>query len=417
MAPPDPNELIVDLEHLDLVTAELVEYKIEPALPVSTDTGLGLALLTLPDSVVEVDALLAELRRAIGGRYSGWVPVMGKNRTINGVIGTGTSKPMQAGEPVAAPVGASVLGPPAGAGVLGTSKPMQLDEPATPKVDSPGLVPGGPAAPEAGHGVVVGLIDTPFDPDSGLATEHTVHAEPPLALPEPDPLLLFTAAPPRAGHGTFVASLVLAQAPRAELIVDGVLDPATGHASTWKIAQSILALAERVQVLNLSFGCYTADGQPPLVLGRAIERMRPGVLVVAAAGNHGRRTGWDNGLTKTSATWPAALPTVVAVGARSESDDLADFTPVGPWITCTAPGENVHGAYLHGPVAVHDAEGKLFPQPFDGSAVWSGTSFAAATVSGAIAARMSAGSGLTARQALAELLADNKVVRQYTVPS
>jgi subtilisin family serine protease len=392
----DPNELVVDLEHLDLVTAELQDCKIEPAPGVKTDTGLGLALLTLPERVVELDALLVELRRRFGGRYGGWVPIMGKNRTVNGVIGTGTSKPMTV---------------PALAEVFGTSKPMQLDEPN--KLDQ--ALP--PIAGDAGGGITVGLIDTPFDQDSELTTRHVIHADPPLALPEPDPLLLLTATPPRAGHGTFVTSKILEQAPRAEVIVRGVLDPVTGHASTWDIALAMLSLAEQVQVLNLSFGSYTPDGEPPLVLSRAIERMKPGVLVVAAAGNHGLRVGWDNGLTSRSATWPAALPTVVAVGALTEPaplsgpEQLADFTPRAPWITCNALGDHVRGAYLHGPVAVHTDTGELIQKDFNGSATWSGTSFAAGTVSGAIAARMAG--GMSAREALDELLRDNGVVKKY----
>ena len=42
-----------------------------------------------------------------------------------------------------------------------------------------------------------------------------------------------------------------------------------------------------VQVLNLSLGCSTADGQAPMVLERAIAQLTPTMAVVAAAGNHG----------------------------------------------------------------------------------------------------------------------------------
>src|SRR5205823_5768473 len=44
-----------------------------------------------------------------------------------------------------------------------------------------------------------------------------------------------------------------------------------------------------MDILNLSFACYTEDGQPPLALSTAIARLDPNIVVVAAAGNHGKR--------------------------------------------------------------------------------------------------------------------------------
>jgi membrane-anchored mycosin MYCP len=284
---------------------------------------------------------------------------------------------------------------------LGTSKPMLLDEPELPG-RTVSVAPG-----DVGTGVTIGLIDTPFQKSAGLPGPHTVDAEPALKLPaEP--------VPARAGHGLFVASKILEQAPGAHLIVKGLLDPMTGRGDTWTVAKEMLQLATRVQIMNLSFGSYTVDGEPPLVLTRAIEHIGPDVVVVAAAGNHGIVTGWQNGLTKRSAAWPAAWPDVVAVGARSEHDGLAEFTPRVPWITCTAPGEKVTGAYLTADVVIHNEHGEPRKKHFDGTALWSGTSFATATVSGAIAARMTGGT--SARAALTALLADpdpKAVVRKH----
>ena len=64
------------------------------------------------------------------------------------------------------------------------------------------------------------------------------------------------------GHATFVAGLILRQAPGARLVVRPVLGPrALGKA--WGVAK-IMAdfVGPGVEVLNLSFGCYTDDGLP-----------------------------------------------------------------------------------------------------------------------------------------------------------
>ncbi len=154
------------------------------------------------------------------------------------------------------------------------------------------------------------------------------------------------------------------------------------------------------------------------------------MLIVAAAGNHGKT---DQHHTP---VWPAALPDVVAVGASSEPG--SEFSPNLPWVTCTAPGVNVVGAYLHHAVTMPtrlpprlaredtDARmlpaGRIAPQDttgdpvrFDGYARWSGTSFAAATVSGAVAAAMRPGQ--TAVEALHDLLErPGRVVRKAEYP-
>jgi subtilisin family serine protease len=93
-------------------------------------------------------------------------------------------------------------------------------------------------------------------------------------------------------------------------------------------------------------------------------------VVVAAAGNHGTaRRG-----RMAAPSYPAALDNVIAVGARNGTR-AADFSPTAPWVDAMAPGVDV--------VSTCDPNR-------DASALfgtWSGTSFAAAVVSGAIAAK------------------------------
>jgi len=167
-------------------------------------------------------------------------------------------------------------------------------------------------------------------------------------------------------------------------------------------------LGENVDVLNVSLGCHTSGGEPcPLPLQRAVEVLSPTTVIVAAAGNHGGMA------YEKLPTWPAALPGVLAVGAVQDRllqpDDAptpAPFSPQLPWIDCVAPGYALVSTYLNGYVDCR-------PDPFEGFARWSGTSFAAAMVSGAIATKMIAGQ-LTAGGALRRLLEEaNPVVKKY----
>ena len=115
------------------------------------------------------------------------------------------------------------------------------------------------------------------------------------------------------------------------------------------------------------------------------------------------------GVRPNSASYPAALPDVVAVGALGPDGGLATFTPhPAPWIRLLAPGTGLTGAYLRGMVTIEhkDRDGRVLDSRqvrFRGQAVWQGCSFAAGVVSGAIAAGTIPGHR-PARQVLEELL-------------
>jgi subtilisin family serine protease len=177
--------------------------------------------------------------------------------------------------------------------------------------------------------------------------------------------------------------------------------------------------AAGVHILHLSFGCYTDDGQPPLVLAKAVRLISRDVLLVAAAGNHGnieelRAQGselamapWMQNIKDTTPVWPAALPEVTAVGATDAIGEPAAFTPNVPWVDVIAPGVDVESTYLDGPVRLsYPTPGSDPTQQFNGFASWTGTSFAAGTVSGAVAAKI--GPGLDAYQALDAVLEDGQ---------
>jgi subtilisin family serine protease len=101
--------------------------------------------------------------------------------------------------------------------------------------------------------------------------------------------------------------------------------------------------------------------------------------------------------------WPAALDEVVGVATMDGEGRRPSWSPDPdlPWIDATARGEDVTSTYLAGKVDLHTVN-RVVDEPFNGYARWSGTSFSAAQVSGAIAASVVAGE-TGAVTALAEL--------------
>jgi subtilisin family serine protease len=161
------------------------------------------------------------------------------------------------------------------------------------------------------------------------------------------------------GHGTFVASIVLAVAPDARVLPVRCLDD-EGVGTVSSIAAGVYwAVDAGAQVVNVSVEVPETSG----VLKHAIDYAHDrGVLLVAAAGNGGR----------SEVTFPARYGGVVAVAAVTEGGVAAPFTNFGSAVSVVAPGVAMLGA-----------------MPFDvapaGTARWSGTSFAAPVVSGVAA--------------------------------
>lgn len=252
-----------------------------------------------------------------------------------------------------------------------------------------------PVADGPGAGVVVGVLDT------GLRVDHPWlqgFASPPQATPgsaevpdcENDGLL-----DAQAGHGTFVAGVVLQEAPGAQVLVSQVLS-SKGLGTEDVIAREIVELGRRVDILNLSLGGYCEDDVPPPGLVDALAQLDPDVVVVAAAGNDGRSRPF----------FPAASKRVVGVGAIDRDGRPAPFTNRGPWVDACAYGVGERSSFL-------DFRGRLEADPateltFEGFATWSGTSFAAPRVSGKLAALLSKRPGTKGRDAVHELLAGSR---------
>ncbi|MFI6295004.1 S8 family serine peptidase [Nonomuraea sp. NPDC050790] len=232
--------------------------------------------------------------------------------------------------------------------------------------------------------VRVGVLGTPIWPHDQLAGRFMADSDAllPRVREAPTPML--------AGHATFVAGIIAAHAPDAELVVRAGLDEGAVCADSWEVATRMVGFgAEEVDLLQLSFACFTADDEPPLVVERAVARLREQAVLVAAAGNHAA----EPGARRHAKAFPAACEGVVAVGTEAE------FSPKAPWVALHAPGTGVTSTYLEGRVSLPKGE----EAHYCGAATWSGTSFAAAAVSGAIAG-LAHRRGSSAREAKEYLL-------------
>jgi subtilisin family serine protease len=222
--------------------------------------------------------------------------------------------------------------------------------------------------------VTVGILDTGLAPHAWLSDRVEVESHDEELLDEDGDGLLDA----QAGHGTFIAGIVRRYAPAARIRVARVLD-SHGVTDELTIATELARLGD-VHVVNLSLGGYTLGDRPPLAFARALLRLHPKVVIVAAAGNAGIRD---------RPFWPAAFPfpRVVAVAALGEDGKLAEFSNYGRWVDMARPGVDVVSTFptFNGSRPSSDTGD---PDRFDTMARWSGTSFAAARVTGEIAARM-----------------------------
>lgn len=178
----------------------------------------------------------------------------------------------------------------------------------------------------------------------------------------------------QAGHGTFIAGVLLRHAPgvrvRAKRVIGG-----DGVGDEFGVLRALSWLASwgRADILNLSLGCHTFDDRPSPVIAHAIAALARRVVVVACAGNHASDRPF----------WPAALPLVIAVAAL-DGTDRAWFSDYGPWVDACAPGVDIASCFVRFDGPLPRVRG-VDPDDFTGYATWSGTSFAAPAVAGMIA--------------------------------
>lgn len=180
-------------------------------------------------------------------------------------------------------------------------------------------------------------------------------------------------------HGTHVTSIIFGQhgssvrgiAPQCRgLIVPVFSDGVQGSlapCSQIDLARAITQAVEHgANIINISGGQMTQSGQADPLLVRAVQLCSENnVLIVAAAGNDGCQC----------LHLPAALPTVLAVGAMNAQGLPLDFSNWGKVYQeqgILAPGENILGAVPGGSTALKN-----------------GTSFATPIVSGIVALLLS----------------------------
>jgi hypothetical protein len=211
-----------------------------------------------------------------------------------------------------------------------------------------------------------------------------------------------------AGHGTFAAGIVQQVAPDAEIRMYQALD-SDGVGSDLAVACAMVrAVKHGAQVLSLSLGTQTLDDRPPLGMEvalqviRRLERERgQDVVIVAAAGNS----------ASTRPCWPAAFRRVVSVAGLTAGLAPSGWSNHGFWVDCATVGEGVLSTYVEGQEALElDLDPDVFPP--DAWARWSGTSFAAPQVAGAVA-RLCMEGWPNPRDALRELLRRGRPVPDF----
>lgn len=228
-----------------------------------------------------------------------------------------------------------------------------------------------------GAGVVVAVVDTGIDPAHPALAGHVMPGGYDFLGRDFDPRDQRNlrdddgdgAIDEQYGHGTFVASLVLAVAPDAMILPVRVLD-AEGFGTSSTVAAGIIwATDAGADVINVSADLPDA----PEMVREAVRYARDrGAVVVAAAGNAGG----------TDIAFPARYSDVLGVTAVDTAGVKPPFASSGGAVSLVAPGVSVLGA-----------------MPMDlspsGTARWSGTSFSSPLVAGAAALVRAASPGLS----------------------
>jgi serine protease AprX len=316
---------------------------------------------------------------------------------------------------------------------------VSLDRPIIGATERAGATVGATSVRQAvgydGAGVGVAIVDSGItswhDDLAGTGTSQRVHRFVDFVGSQ-------AAAYDDYGHGTHVAGIVSGNgfdsngartgiAPASHLIVLKVLDESgRGHISNVIAALDHIVANKstfNIRVVNLSIatGVYESYNTDPLTLA-AKHAVEAGIVVVAAAGNHGRAQNGD--AVYGGVTAPGNAPWVITVGASSHtgtadrSDDaMAAFSSRGPTAVdhsakpdVVAPGVGIES--LSDPASAFYTTRSSYLLSGTAQTSYlpylslSGTSMAAPVVSGTVALMLQANPALTPNQV--------KAILQYT---
>jgi subtilisin family serine protease len=164
--------------------------------------------------------------------------------------------------------------------------------------------------------VVVAIIDTGVSPTKQLT---------PRLLPGWDFVDNDANATDENGHGTELASIIVAQCPRCSIMPVRVLGRSGLGSATLAIAGIQWAVAHNADVINLSM---TTPSDNPDLTAAVEAAVATGITVVVAAGNSGLPMGY-----------PAATATdAIAVASVNPAGQLYSWSNFGPWVDVKAPG-------------------------------------------------------------------------------
>lgn len=182
---------------------------------------------------------------------------------------------------------------------------------------------------------------------------------------------------PYFGHGTLVSGLIHAIAPTASILPLKAFG-ASGVGTSFSIAKAIVYAANQgASVINMSFNLDSYSALIGQAVSYAVNR---NILLVASLGNNN---------SNLSQSYPASYPKVIGVAATDLNNLKASFSNYGSAAAISAPGVALISSY---PASLY--------------AAWSGTSAAAALVSGEAAFLLSQ-QPLTADQAASRIEANS----------
>lgn len=202
-------------------------------------------------------------------------------------------------------------------------------------------------------GVTIAILDTGVDTDHPDLRDKIVDSINFSASPTADDVY---------GHGTHVAGIAAADTNNTMGVaglgyqssimnVKVLRDNGSGYHS-WIADGIVWATDSGANVINLSLG----GGESSQLLEDAVNyAWKKGVVVVAAAGNHGN----------SYPVYPAAYANCMAVAATDQNDDRPSWSAYGDWVAVAAPGTGIYSTI-----------------PDDGYAYKAGTSMASPHVAG-----------------------------------